>query len=34
MNETKNEKLSHRYNINRPKLRYGHKYTKHKKTSV
>ena len=29
-NEAENEKRSHRYDINRPRPRTGHKYTKHK----
>ena len=27
-NESENENMSRRYDINRPKLRHGHKYTK------
>ena len=30
-NEDENEKRSHRYNINRPRSRRGHKYSKYKK---
>ena len=31
LNENKNEKQSHRYDINRPKSRHGHRYSKQKK---
>ena len=30
-NEHENKKISHRYDINRPKSRHGHKYSKYKK---
>ena len=30
-NEDENEKRSHRYDINRPRSRHGHKYSKYKK---
>ena len=31
INHDEHEKRSHRYNINRPRFRHGHKYSKYKK---